>query len=136
VQAQRRPGHPYRRMAHERVDDAAEAERKSCAERARADEHGFDAQRFPRAAGELHVVDHAAWPVVAIDELVVEHVAHEVDDALAHPRPPWVTMSSGSAAIAASVVSTRKNQPSALPRVPFACAPMRRRSPAMTSTGK
>jgi hypothetical protein len=52
---------------------------------------------------ELELVDLAAIPAVRVDELVVENPEREIDPRrLAHPWPPFVSTSSGIAAIATS----------------------------------
>src|SRR4029079_3801399 len=86
---------------------------------------------------ELHVIHHAAGDAIAVLELVMEEVAHDIEARTrAHPFPPCVMISSGNAATAATVSSTRQTHPTVWASQPLACAPMMRRSRATMSTGK
>src|SRR5215212_4641051 len=82
------------------------------------DQQHTDTQLTVRAGLEINIVDASAWHPIDIDQLALEHIASEVDRL--HALPPWVSINSGMAAIAATVINARKTTPSTSANTPFA----------------
>src|SRR5437764_11885318 len=91
-----------------------------CADQQRADSRGAS-----RPALELDVGDAPEARALAVQQLVVEHAQGEIYCLGVHQPDPWVLAnSSGIAASATTVSTTKYSQPRTLERRPLTYSPM------------